>query len=149
MKVIRGYLQSDFIFFIRLYFNGRKTKKQANFQVFNYWSRTTKQKTILQKSVTEKLKSWLTIPKNTQNMQERSKCVHLEKLIRGLWNINKPLSGLLVLFWRTMPSVERLNPTVHFLDNLSPLGIILLHTSCRSCHFTICIYIYIYIVKSN
>ena len=48
-----------------------------------------KKETFLQKPVTEKLKSWLTIPsqetrETPQNMQERSKCVRLQKLIGGL-----------------------------------------------------------------
>ena len=61
-------------------------------QTFNRsWKTKTKKnkKYFLQKPVTEKLKSWLTIPyketrKNPQNMQEWSTCVHLEKLIGAL-----------------------------------------------------------------
>ena len=61
----------------------KETSKRSSRETFNR-SRKTK-KYFLKKPVTEKLKSWLTIPyketrRNPPNMQERSMCVRLEKI---------------------------------------------------------------------
>ena len=74
--VIRGYPPSDLISVVWFNFDGRKTKKPASFQVKLLIGQGKQTIYLLQKPVTEKLKSWLTIPyketrKNPQNMQER------------------------------------------------------------------------------
>ena len=132
--VITRYSPSDLISVVWFYFHGIKVKKRVRVQgkLLNQSWKTKEY--FLQKPVTEKLKSWLTIlhkeiRKNSQDINERSSCVRLEKLFRGLGN--KPLSGLLV-YQRIIPSVERLSskfrscprsfpfrPNVNFLDNLS------------------------------
>ena len=86
---IRGYQPSDLISVVWSYFDGRKTKKQANLYA-KLWIGQRKPKKTFYRSqwrINKKLVD-NSVPRNTkknpQNMQERSTSVRLEKLFGGL-----------------------------------------------------------------
>ena len=135
------YPSSDFISMEGKPRNKRTFKLSFN----NYWSRKTK-KDFLQKKVMDKWNAgWQFFTEKHKKIHKicrNNLCAFALRNYRVNYKINKPLSGLLV-YWMIMPSAERLSskfhccarsftcqPTIHFLDNLSALGIILWYTSC-------------------